>query len=327
MKRRAGGPTGSGVPPDLDRDADGMHIPFYAHSGTTRPAVVGTVGSSLVDVADVIAKAGANLTRSERRVAEVVLAQPQLVAFGTVSDLAETAQAGAATVVRLAGKLGYDGFTGLQQAVQSELAGQLRPAAQRIREQPGHDSVERHLHLETANLSSTLGGVSDADVADVVDHVADGDRRVRVLSGDASAGVARQFVADLGALRDEVAPIDGNDVAVQRMLSLLRPSDAVVAIDVRRYDRWVIEAARQVREAGCWMLAVTDSRLSPLATLADRTVTVSAVGGGPFESHVGTLAFCNVVVAGVAARLRGTATERLDRAESAWRRRDSLTDG
>lgn len=75
------------------------------------------------------------------------------------------------------------------------------------------------------------------------------------------------------------------------------------------------------------MLALTDSRLSPLAGAADRALTVSAVGGGPFESHVGTLAVCNLLVAGVADRLRGSATERLDRAEEIWRRHDSLTDG
>lgn len=280
-----------------------------------------------MDVADVIGRAGETLTRSERRVAEVVLAQPQLVAFGTVTELAEAAGAGAATVVRLAGKLGFDGFTGLQHAVQADLAGQLRPAAQRIREQGAPDSVARHLQLETANLTSTLGALDEAVVAEAVDRLAAPDRRVRVLSGDASSGVARQFVTDLAALRDDVVVLDGNPVTVQRMISLLRPTDAVVAIDVRRYDHWVVDMAREIRSVGCWMLALTDSRLSPLAGAADRALTVSAVGGGPFESHVGTLAVCNLLVAGVADRLRGSATERLDRAEEIWRRHDSLTDG
>ena len=60
--------------------------------------------------------------------------------------------------------------------------------------------------------------------------------------------------------------------------------------------------------------------------MADRTFTVSAAGGGPFDSHVGTLSLCNVLVAGVADRLREVATERLDRTEAAWREAGSLTD-
>ena len=97
--------------------------------------------ADLVEVAERIGRANTTLTPAERRVAEVVLDRPQLVAFGTVADLAEAAASGAATVVRLAGKLGYDGFTGLQASVQHALAGQLRPAAERIREPGATDAI------------------------------------------------------------------------------------------------------------------------------------------------------------------------------------------
>lgn len=280
-----------------------------------------------MDVGEVIAKAGSSLTPSERRVAEVVLAQPQLVAFGTVADLSEAAAAGAATVVRLATKLGFDGFSSLQQAVQADLANQLRPAAQRIREQGPTGTVAQHLQLESANLAATLSALDDGVVAGVVDLLADTGRRVRVVSGDASHGVARQMAGDLSALRDEVALVDGNEVAVLRQASLMRATDALVAIDVRRYDRWLVDFVRSSHVAGCPIVALTDSRLSPLAAVARHTLTVSAVGGGPFESHVGTLAVCNLLVAGVAVRLRHEATERLDLAEAEWRQRQALTDG
>ena len=51
-------------------------------------------------------------------------------------------------MVRLATKLGFDGFTALQASVQHDLANQLRPAAERIREPVGSDLVGRHLQLE-----------------------------------------------------------------------------------------------------------------------------------------------------------------------------------
>ena len=257
--------------------------------------------------------------------AEAVLAAPQLVAFGTVAELAAAASAGAATVVRLAGKLGLDGFTGLQRAVQLELAGQLRPAAERIREPVGDDQIERHAHVEAANVETTLGAISAESLAEAVERLSSA-RAVGVLTGDASTGVAQQIAADLGALRPSVELLSGNEVAVQRAVALLGPDDAVVAIDLRRYDRWVVEAARRIRDRGTWMLAVTDSGLSPLAAAAHRALTVSAAGAGPFDSHVGTLALGNLLVAGVAERLRGTAVERIDRIEAAWRETGALTD-
>ena len=279
-----------------------------------------------MEVADRIGKAGATLTPAERRVAEVVLEQPQLVAFGTVADLAEAASSGAATVVRLATKLGYDGFTGLQASVQHALAGQLRPAAERIREPAATDAIGRHLQLELNNVSTTLTALSAEAVADVVRHLAAAGGRILVLSGDASLGVARQMVGELEALRDGVALIDGNDVAVRRAVALAGRDDVLVVMDLRRYDRWVVDAASAARAQGVWCVAITDSLLSPLASLADRTFTVAAAGGGPFDSHVGTLALCNVLVAGVADALRSKAVERLDRTEAAWRAADSLVD-
>ena len=57
--------------------------------------------------------------------------------------------------------------------------------------------------------------------------------------------------------------------------------------------------------------------LSPLACRADLHFVVSAKGNGPFDSYVGP-ALAGVLVAGVADRLRTSATESLDRIELAW---------
>lgn len=279
-----------------------------------------------MEVAERIGKANTSLTPAERRVAEVVLEQPQLVAFGTVADLADAASSGAATVVRLATKLGYDGFTGLQTSVQHALAAQLRPAAERIREPAATDAIGRHLQLELDNVATTLRALAGDALAEVVAAISDTNRRVFVLSGDASLGVARQLVGDLHALRDDVQTLEGNDVAVRRAAALLRATDVVITIDLRRYDRWVVETAATAHASGAWCVAITDSLLSPLAAVAQRTLIVAAAGGGPFDSHVGTLALANVLVAGVADGLRAVATDRLDRAESAWQAGGALKD-
>ena len=277
-------------------------------------------------VTERITETGPKLTPAERRVAEVVLTSPELVAFGTVAELAEASKAGAATVVRLASKLGYDGFTALQVAVQRELSSQLRPAAVRIREARGGQAVQRHLQQEHANVHNTLLGLEERAIEDTTVHLVNLERSVLVLSGDASTGVATQFVGDLGALRPGVELLAGNEVGVSRRLSQVTPGDTLITIDLRRYDRWVIDAAQEAMRRGAWLLALTDSALSPLAGMADQSMVLSAGGVGPFDSHVGTLALLNVLVGSAAGQLRGSATHRLDRAEDAWSARSQLTE-
>ena len=204
-----------------------------------------------MSVAETVRAHGGQLTPAERRIATVVLDSPQIVGFGTVADLADEAEAGAATVVRFANKLGYDGFVGLQRAVRRDLSGQLRPAAERIREQrQGLDHVRDHAAIEQANVAITLTDIDTAATRAVVDRLADERSEVLVLSGAASRGVALQFVIELSQLRPGVSLLDGNPVDVSRRLALAGAPPTIVAIDIRRYDRWVVDTLQLASSAG-----------------------------------------------------------------------------
>ncbi|MGD9796243.1 MAG: MurR/RpiR family transcriptional regulator [Acidimicrobiia bacterium] len=273
-----------------------------------------------------IAERAEQLTAAERRAADVVLSRPQVVAFGTVAELAATAGTSGATVVRLAAKLGFDGFTALQAVVQRDLGRKLRPAAERIRQPSPTDVVGRTAATELDNVQATLDAVDRELFATAADLLADTDRQVLVLSGEASRGVAIQVVTELTMLRDGVQMLDGSEVGVLRSLALARRDDVVLVIDLRRYERWVLETANRARQLGLHLLALTDSPLSPLSQLSDASFVVAASGAGPFDSHVGTLALLNAMVAAVADRHRSGATDRLDRLERAWSEWGALID-
>ena len=227
-------------------------MPLYHQDGTLSITNAGRYGDGM-DVESRLVARSASLTPSERRIGETVLASPQLVAFGTVADVAEAARVGTATVVRFAVKLGFDGYTELQASVQHDLAGQLRPAVERIRDQATADdaALDRHVSVEVGNVRRTLDAV-DADVLrSVVSRLADDTRPVLVLSGVASAGVAVQFVGDLEQLRPAVRLLDGNGIDIIRTLALAGADATLVVLDLRRYERWLLDAANLARDAAC----------------------------------------------------------------------------
>jgi DNA-binding MurR/RpiR family transcriptional regulator len=280
----------------------------------------------MMPVRDRIAARRDTLTPGERRVAEIVLDDPQAVAFGTVASVAERAGTSGPTVLRMASKLGLDGFVGLQAAVQEELAARLRPAAERIRQRPAPDPLARALEAELENVHATLGGIDPEVFARAVLRLAVARRRVGILSGEATFGVAHLFADMLGLLREGVELLAGSPVRVVRRLAVFEPDDTLVVVDLRRYERWVLDTMRNARQTGLHVIGVTDGLLSPVAEGADEVFVVDAAGAGPFDSHVGTLALCNALAAGVAARLRRTAAKRLDRVEGAWRRAGTLSE-
>src|SRR2546427_9394996 len=176
-----------------------------------------------------------DLTPTERRVAAVVVDDPEAVAFGTVADVAGRAGTSGASVVRLAAKLGYDGFVALQGSVREEMHRRLRPAAERIRRPPAGDVLGRTLEVELDNVATTLEGADRAAFAQTVGLLASTKGRAFVLSGDASHGVAAGFATELSMLRPGVELLAGSDVGVSRALADLGPADVLVVLDLARY--------------------------------------------------------------------------------------------
>jgi DNA-binding MurR/RpiR family transcriptional regulator len=269
-------------------------------------------------IAPRISEAADVLTPSERRLADVVLADPQAVAFGTVATLAAQAGTSGPTVVRFATKLGFQGFADLQSEAQREIADALRPATTRIRERPAGDVVARVLAADVENVRATLGALDPTAFDDAIALLSDRRRRVFVLAGELARGVGIVLVTQLDLLRDGVVALGGTPVRVARQLADVAEGDVVIAIEHRRYERWLLDALEHAREAGAEVLALTDSSLSPVAEDARQAFVVAADGVGPFDSHTATLALVNAFGAAVAARLRKTATERLDQIETSW---------
>ncbi len=266
------------------------------------------------------------LPPAERRVAELVLADPGLAAFATVAQLGAAARTSGATVVRLADRLGYDGWVGLQADVRASIDHHLRPATERIRESGVGDVLAATATREAENVHRTLDAVDRSQFDHAVRLLADRSRAVRVLAGAAQDGIGALLADDLDLLRAGVSRLAGSPVAVAKHLAHTTEGDVLVAIDLRRYERWVVDAVARTAAAGGVVIALTDSPLSPLARHAEVAFVVAAEGAGPFDSHVGTLALANALATGVAARSRRPATERLDRVEAAWQAASTLVE-
>ena len=279
-----------------------------------------------MNVPDKARIAEARLSPAERKVAEVVGRDPEAVAFGTVAEVAARAGTSGPTVVRFAERLGYDGFVGLQAAVRATLSERLRPAVERIRGAATSPVVARTLEVEVANVRRSLEAVDPRVFASAVARLADGARRVGVLPSEQCRGAGGTFAAELGLLRDDVHLLFGSQFRVVSQLSRVRPRDTVVLIDLRRHERWVVEADALLRRARARRIVVSDSPLSPLARGAEEFFAVAADAAGPFDSSIGIQVLLNALVAGVAERLRPGAARRLDALEATWVESGALVD-
>lgn len=268
---------------------------------------------------ELVAAVVGELTPTERRIAEAVVAEPTLLAFGSVSDLAGRVGTSRPSIVRFATKLGFGGYTELQQHVRGNLSQRLSRPSDRIRSD-SDAAVPVRTAIDEA-IVSVFEALEGDRLARLVRPLVQA-RRLWILSGEASLAGAAALRSGLAMVRPNVRLLDEQSYGAE--VSDAQPGDAAVVIDFIRYRRQIVAAARILADAGVTIVAITDSPLSPLVELADvwSQITVPAVG--PFDSSIPVVALSELLVAQVTKELREDATNRIDRIEALWERSEAF---
>lgn len=256
-------------------------------------------------------------TPIERRLAEVVDGDPTIVAFDTVAELAQRVGASGPSIVRFAAKLGFDGYSELQRFARTDVAARLKRPTDRLRSATADDVWSSGREAAHRAIDDVFDQQQD-DLVAIASAVADAAGRVWVVASEASSPVAALVTSNLRLIRPGVHHVTGSAAAVAATLIDASDDDVVIAIDVARYERAVTDITRDLAARGAAVVAITDSSLSPLAAIADHWCAVTIPAVGPFDSAVPIIAVAETLTAAVAERLHDDASNRLDRAESAW---------
>ncbi len=264
-------------------------------------------------IEELIAQISGQLTPTERRIAEVVLANPTLLAFGTVSDLASTVQTSRPSVVRFASKLGFAGYTDLQNRVRDELSSQLSSPSQRIRHRDTatdgpRAAIEDALHRTFLTLDKDRLTKLAAPIVRA--------KRVWIVSGETSMAGAIVLHSGLSMVLPNVHRVD--EQSAGRDLCSATKGDTAVIFDFARYRRNSISAARKLAELGVTIVAITDSPLSPLASLTKNWCELKIPAVGPFDSALPVVLTAELLVSRVVEQLGVRARDQIDQLEAFW---------
>ncbi|MDJ0905925.1 MAG: MurR/RpiR family transcriptional regulator [Woeseiaceae bacterium] len=268
---------------------------------------------------DLVAAVVGDLTPTERRIAEAVVAEPTLLAFGSVSDLAGRVGTSRPSIVRFATKLGFKGYTQLQQHVRGNLSRRLSRPSDRIRSD-SDQGVSVRAAIE-ASLASVFEALDGDRLARLVSPLVNA-RSIWILSGEPSLAGAAALHSGLAMVRPSVRLLEEHSYGTD--VSDAQHGDTAVVIDFMRYRRQVVAATRILQDAGVTIVAITDSPLSPLVELADVWSQINIPAVGPFDSSIPVVALCELLVAQVTKELREDATNRIDRIEALWERSEAF---
>jgi RpiR family carbohydrate utilization transcriptional regulator len=251
------------------------------------------------------------LRRSERKVAELVLQQPEKVMRMRIVDLARAAEVSEPTVVRFCRAIGCEGFGNFKLA----LAQNTLPGASGPFELNELDTARDYTFKVFDATLDTLARVRDSLDLDAIEVAVDtlaNARRVEFYGFGASSPVA--IDAQHKFFRLQIASAAHSDPHIQAMAAMsLTPEDVVVAISQSGRSAALLDALAHVRESGARSIGLAPG-CTPVLEACDIVIPIdvqetSGVRYTPLPSRIAHLTVIDILAAGV-SKAKGADVDR-----------------
>ena len=226
-------------------------------------------------VKDILNDCMEELTHCERQVASILLTDYPVAGMRSITALASIANVSTPTVVRLAKKLGFDGFSKMQEALREEVSAQIKKPISKY-DSWTSDSSKEHISHQFAdnvasNLRHTLNKLGQKKFDEVAELLGDTSRNVFLVGGRITRSNADYFFNHLQIIRSKVALLSESSNVWPQYILDMNENSIIVIFDIRRYEKDLQKLAKLVNERGCTIVLFTDQWGSPISKYTDYT--------------------------------------------------------
>jgi DNA-binding MurR/RpiR family transcriptional regulator len=262
-----------------------------------------------------------SFSKGQRRIAQYILDNYDKAAFMTAAKLGKATQVSESTVVRFASQLGYEGYPEMQKALQELVRGRLT-SIQRIQvsqEQMDHqDILGSVMQRDMGSIHTAIDRLDRSAFDSAVDKLLHA-RHIYILGVRSSAYLA-------GYLHFYFHLIFPNVTLVQNMaggeifeqMVRIGPGDVIVGISFPRYSKLAVSAVEFAHSRGAEVVAITDSKMSPLYKLSDAALLVRSDMISFVDSMTAPLSLLNALIVAVGQQKHEEVSGTFSEMERVW---------
>ncbi len=228
------------------------------------------------------------LTKKEQLVAQYLLDNRSTAGFMTASGIARELGISDVTVIRFARKLGYAGFSSLQEALQQEVVEKLTYSEKkavipqdRLNWTMESSEGKSLFQLAMEGLVENIAVLTEKNSDEIFERAAQiifQSHRKAIAGFRGCMPVAESFSARLSYMLDDVYPILFADPSSYSPVFNLRKGDCLVVIGFEDYQTEMVALVRQAQKHGVSVIALTDKETSPLAFRSNACIYCSIKG-------------------------------------------------
>ncbi|OUS20285.1 RpiR family transcriptional regulator [Litorivita pollutaquae] len=260
------------------------------------------------------------LTPSERRVASALLTDYPVAGLQSITKLAVQAEVSTPTVIRMARKLGFDGFPDLQNALRGEVADQIKkPMSKHARTQghrPEGHTIAKFSEAVFANLGHTLDRLDTATFDAVAALLAEPAHSLYLAGGRITRSNADYLFNHLQIIRPSVTLLGQSANVWPQYLLDMDAQSVLIVFDIRRYEKDLQKLAALAKSRGATLVLFTDQWSSPIAAEADYCFNAMVEAPSSWDSTIAIMLIIEALIAEVQSKGWAQSAERIEELES-----------
>lgn len=235
----------------------------------------------------------ASLTKSQRKIAEFFIRNPERIVTMSSQDAANEAGVSDASIIRFSRAIGYEGYTDLKSDIYRSLlksAGTEQSLSERmVRNSDKYGSgSEQFLELMHINAYAGFRNNSTEDFEKIADLLIAAENRY-VLGPRGCRGIAAQFGRTLSFMLPRVHTITDEEGHSVKELQDLSESDTIIMFVFSRFYKADLHYIRVARKRGARIILVTDDVTGPLCAYADIVLITATANTSFYHSTFGTV--------------------------------------
>lgn len=241
-----------------------------------------------------------------RRAGRRILDYPHEVAMMSMRTLAAKAKVNPPTMLRLVRRIGFDNYEAFRAVFQSAIAGgRFQSKAASLQEISGRTGpagvIDGMLQAGTENIARSLGH-PDVEALTNAAELMRKAPQIHVIGAGALhwMGVYLQYLSR--AVLPQLRVPRANYNSLTEAMVGVGKGDVVLVTSVAPYSVEVIKAAALAQKRGARIVAITDSKGSPLVTRSDITLIAGTDSPQFYPSMVGVVALLETLIALVIAK-------------------------
>ena len=252
-----------------------------------------------------------DLTRRERRLADLLLEDPDTLVLKSATDLSARAAVSKATTARFFQRLGYPTFKTAQKIARSNETG-VPPGlpARTSQRKAGRGELAEHLANDVQNLVRSIEALRSDELNQAIQSMAHAEKLWVVGFGD-NYPMAHFARALLIRIKADIRMIPIGGFSVPEEFASIQPTDAMLALGIGRKTRSLRSIMRSAVRAGAQVIYLTDQASRGGPDVAHVTLRCRTRGISVYESMAAPVSLITYLCSALAVKIGGTAIDRL----------------